>query len=127
MLIGQTKFCVKCSWGNRVCCDKPAPPGLPHRFGIAWIQSRVLEPDDQELSIANRSAAAGIADGRHEAIAQALDTLPAAERAAFIAATEKLLAALVAGPEDALRVCRLCDETVCTRCPVDICLGGTCD
>ena len=34
------------------------------------------------------------------------------------------LAALVAGPDDALRVCRLCDENVCTRCPVDICLGG---
>ena len=57
------------------------------------------------------------------------DELRAWLRTTAIAFDEErtLLAALVAGPDDALRVCRLCDENVCTRCPVDICLGGTGD
>lgn len=103
--------------------DRLAARGMLERRASAEDGRRVA----LHLTAAGESAATGIADGRHRAVAQALDTLPAAERAAFVAATEKMLAALVAGPEDALRVCRLCDEAVCTRCPVDICLGGTGD
>lgn len=75
------------------------------------------------LTAAGEAAAMRIAAGRHKAVAQALDTLPHAERTAFIRTAEKLLAALFAGPQDAMRICRLCDETVCTRCPVEMSLG----
>lgn len=103
--------------------DRLAARGMIERRASAEDGRRVA----LHLTVSGETAAASIADGRNRAVAQALDTLPEAERAAFIATTEKLLAALVAGPDDALRVCRLCDETVCTRCPVDICLGGTGD
>lgn len=103
--------------------DRLAARGMLERRASAEDGRRVA----LHLTAAGESAAAGIAEGRNRAVARALDGLPDAERAAFIRTTEKLLAALVAGPDDALRVCRLCDETVCTRCPVDICLGGTGD
>lgn len=103
--------------------DRLAARGLVERRSSAEDGRRVA----LHLTAQGETAAADIAQGRHEAIAQALAALPAAEREAFIGTTEKLLAALVAGPDDALRVCRLCDENVCTRCPVDICLGGTGD
>lgn len=103
--------------------DRLAARGLIERRSSAEDGRRVA----LHLTAAGETAAADIADGRHKAIAQALSALPDAERDAFITTTETLLAALVAGPEDALRVCRLCDENVCTRCPVDICLGGTGD
>jgi MarR family transcriptional regulator, negative regulator of the multidrug operon emrRAB len=103
--------------------DRLETRGLVERRASAEDGRRVA----LHLTAAGAAMAARIADGRHRAVAQALDCLPDAERAAFIGTTEKLLATLVAGPEDALRVCRLCDETVCTHCPVDICLGGTGD
>ncbi len=110
----------------------PGAVRLVDRLEARGLVARGTSPEDGRrvalhLTEAGETMAAQIADSRHKAVALALDTLPDAERAAFIQTTEKLLAALVAGPEDALRVCRLCDEAVCTRCPVDICLGGTGD
>ncbi|MBX9885197.1 MAG: MarR family transcriptional regulator [Novosphingobium sp.] len=103
--------------------DRLAGRGLIARRASKEDRRRVA----LHLTAAGETMAARIADGRLMAVAQALDALPDAERTAFIQTTEKLLAGLVAGPDDAIRVCRLCDETVCTRCPVDICLGGTGD
>lgn len=103
--------------------DRLEARGLVERRSSAEDGRRVA----LHLTPAGDQAAAAIAEGRHKAIADALAGLPDAERSAFVATTEKLLAALVAGPDDALRVCRLCDEAVCTRCPVDIGIGGTGD
>lgn len=103
--------------------DRLEARGLIERRASAEDGRRVA----LHLTAAGGTVASAITEGRHKAVAQALDSLSEAERAAFIRTTETLLAALVGGPADALRVCRLCDETVCTRCPVDICLGGTGD
>jgi MarR family transcriptional regulator, negative regulator of the multidrug operon emrRAB len=74
------------------------------------------------LTAEGEAAVARISQARLKAVADALACLPAAEQAHFAQTCAALLAGLVAGPRDALRVCRLCDGQVCDKCPVDACL-----
>lgn len=71
------------------------------------------------LTPAGAAAAGQISLQRLGAVAGALAALAPEERAQFTRTCESLLAALVSCPADALRICRLCDETVCRACPVD--------
>jgi DNA-binding MarR family transcriptional regulator len=110
----------------------PGAVRLVDRLAARGLVARRVSAEDGRrvalhLTRAGEAMAATISARRLGAVAAALDALPEAERRAFIRTSETLLAAFVGGPEDALRVCRLCDEAVCTRCPVDLCLGGTGD
>ena len=77
------------------------------------------------LTAAGEAAAASIAQGRNNAVARALASLPASEQATFAQTCETLLTALVTTSSDALRICRLCNEQVCSACPVDAGLASS--
>jgi DNA-binding MarR family transcriptional regulator len=71
------------------------------------------------LTDAGERSSVAILGARQERLARALDTLDSAEREALGRLTEKLLVGLIQDLDHAYSVCRLCDSTVCTDCPVD--------
>ena len=71
------------------------------------------------LTIAGESSCAEILQVRHQRIAQVLDILDPTERETLGMLTEKLLSNLVRDVDKAYSVCRLCDSSICTNCPVE--------
>lgn len=62
---------------------------------------------------------------RRGALARVLGTLDDAERRVLGQLTEKLLAGLIDGLDDAYSTCRLCDADACPDCPVDRALSAS--
>ena len=77
------------------------------------------------LTQAGERACTKIRAARGVSVAKALDALNAQERATMGVLVEKMLSALVLGEEHAYAVCRLCDEAVCKKCPVEGTLSST--
>jgi DNA-binding MarR family transcriptional regulator len=65
-----------------------------------------------------------ILGARRGSMARVLGTLDEAERRVLGLLTEKLLAGLIGGVDDAYSVCRLCDTGACRDCPVDRALSA---
>ncbi len=113
-----------------VALSHPGAVRLVDRLETAGLIERRTSDEDGRrvalhLTAAGEAAAAAIARGRQSAVARALALLPAAEQAAFAQTCETLLAALVTSNSEALRICRLCNEQVCSACPVDAGLASS--
>jgi DNA-binding MarR family transcriptional regulator len=79
-----------------------------------------------ELTPAGRRQAQAVLRAREQALAPALESLNALERAQFLRLTEKLLTGLTRDRLHADTLCRLCDLEACPqdRCPVDCAARG---
>jgi DNA-binding MarR family transcriptional regulator len=111
-----------------VSLSHPGAVRLVDRLEAAGlIERRACRGDGRRVALhltpEGEAAAATIAQDRVKAVAGALAALPEAEQARFARTCETLLTALVGGPADALRICRLCDDRVCDNCPVEGCLA----
>jgi MarR family transcriptional regulator, negative regulator of the multidrug operon emrRAB len=114
--------------------------GLSHSGGVRIVRRleaeglvrRVPDPEDGRavrlhLTPAGRRTARRLLGARQAALEPLLAGLREAERAALERLLERLLAGVAHGPEDANRICRLCDPGVCGhpgRCPVTIAVTG---
>ncbi len=130
MLVGHVPGMSIDDLKTGVGLSHPGAVRLVDRLQARGLIERRSSTDDGRrvalhLTLAGKAVAESISAVRLAAVTRALDALPDAERSAFVRTAETLLAALVSGPADALRICRLCDEAICTRCPVEMCLGST--
>jgi len=71
------------------------------------------------LTNAGENSCGEILKVRYQRIAQVLDILDPTERETLGMLTEKLLGNLVRDVDKAYSVCRLCDSSICTNCPVE--------
>lgn len=96
------------------------------RLVDAGLAVRAPGPDGRTLSIeltpAGHAAAGRVRHARSAALAAVTAPLDGAGREALAAVAGALLAGLTEGPDDAWRICRLCDPHACGhhdgRCPV---------
>ena len=106
--------------------------GLSHPGAVRLIDRLVAEgvverkPSESDrravalhLTIAGENSCGEILKVRYQRIAQVLDILDPTERETLGMLTEKLLSNLVRDVDKAYSVCRLCDSSICTNCPVE--------
>jgi DNA-binding MarR family transcriptional regulator len=104
----------------------PATVRLVDRLQDRGLLRRAPGDDGRTVALtltpAGRTRARDLQARRTAAVAEVLDVLDGAERAALGGLLEALLGGLVAGRADARRLCRLCDADACGhhdgRCPV---------
>jgi MarR family transcriptional repressor of emrRAB len=115
---------------NRTVEELREPLGLSQP-GAARMVQRLVDAGLVERSgpggrggLRLRPTAAGLravdefAEARRAALLDLLEPLSAAERRQLAGMLERILAARTRGTVDAKRLCRLCERSVCARCPV---------
>jgi DNA-binding MarR family transcriptional regulator len=97
---------------------------LVDRLEATGLVVRVAACDDRRavalrLTALGEASSGAILSARQTGIGTALGALSGVELRRFGELAEKVLRGLVGGEDDAYRVCRLCNYTVCVDCPVD--------
>ena len=72
-----------------------------------------------KLTRKGREREQAILASRRNALGNALSSLSSKDFEAFAQISEKLIPAILTDEEHALKICRLCDSSACTGCPVD--------
>ena len=100
--------------------DRLEQDGLVRRTTGADRRSRNLS-----LTKKGERSAAAVLDARNEALGNALSSLSSRECKTLAELTTRVLIAMVASPDDALMICRLCDYESCpdASCPSALALA----